>query len=296
LINLRKKKKMSKIIVFLSLAVLLTAGIITNVSASKESTPGVVVLTQDNLLILNGEVNGDSVGELIVKAKELDNKMSNGLSFSNKKPLYLYLNSPGGSVTSGLELIEALKGLGRPVHTVCAFCASMAFQLVENLDNRYVLGSGIMMSHRAAGTFSGSFGGASPSQLDQRLHLFIQMTKEMDEVTVKRTNGKQTLKSYQDAYSSELWLTGQESVAAGYADSIALVKCDKSLVGTTAHHIEFMGVPITYELDNCPINTSPLNVRIGEHAGITNEYSNTVKRLFLSGYEMKAVKALPYTF
>jgi len=281
---------MNKVLCFLSFLALLTICVITNVSASKESPDDTIVLSKKNLLVLNSEVNGDSVGALIMKAKELSDKTN------SKKPLYLYLNSPGGSVISGLELIEALKGLGRPVHTVCAFCASMAFQLVENLDNRYVLQSSIMMSHRAAGEFSGSFGGTSPSQLDQRMRLFIQITKEMDAQTVKRSKGLQTMESYQKAYANELWVTGQEAISQGYADSIVKVKCDSTLSGFTTHSINFMGLNVDYDLADCPINNSPMNVRIGDHKGVTDEYVSHVKKLFVTSYEMKANQPLPLVF
>src|SRR5665213_897857 len=186
-----KTKNKFAVGLLLTLALIL----IPRTSTSKDSGPETIVLTESNLLVLNSEVNGESVGALIVKAKDLDNKLS-GRFGSNNKPLYLYLDTPGGSVQSGLELIEALKGLGRPVHTVTAFSASMGFQIVENLNNRYILQSGILMSHRAAGQFEGSFGGTSPSQLEQRIHLYTQITKELDEQTVSRTNGKQTLESY----------------------------------------------------------------------------------------------------
>lgn len=279
----------------LSLLIAVTIVLIPNVSKSKDNGPETLVLTQDNLLVLNSEVNGESVGELITKAKELDAKASAKWG-NEKKPFYLYLNTPGGSVISGLELVEVLKGLGRPVHTITAFAASMGFQICENLDDRYILQSGILMSHRAAGGFQGSFGGTSPSQLDSRIHLFVQMTKELDEVTVKRTKGKQTLESYQKAYDSELWMTAQESISGGYADSIVRIKCDKSISGTTSHEASFLGIPITYELSNCPINTAPLKVKIGQTAGMTQEYADSIKKQFLATYEMKANTPVPLTF
>lgn len=251
-------------------------------ASTKSANQEAVVLSADNTLVLNSEVNGDSVGALIVKAKELDAKLGHG------KPLYLYLNTPGGSIQSGLELIEVLNGLGRPVHTVTVFGASMGFQIAQNLDTRYILKSGILMSHRAAGQFQGSFGGTSPSQIDERMHVFVQMTKEMDEQTVKRTNGKQTLKSYQEAYANEMWLTGQEAVAGGYADKVTNVKCDKTLGGTSKHQVEFLGMIIQYETDNCPINSSPLNVKVGGSVVFSEEYRNLVKTQFITNYELKA--------
>ena len=277
----------------LGLSALLAVALIPLVSLSKENSTDTVVLSAGDTLVLNSEVNGESVGAIIVKAKELDAKLAGPMGLNHKAPLYLYLNTPGGSIESGLQLIEALKGLGRPVHTVTYFAASMGFQIAQNLDSRYILKSGTLMSHRAAGSFEGSFGGTSPSQLDQRVHYFTQVTREMDEQTVSRTNGKQTLESYQKSYSSELWMTGAESIKGGYADQIIKVKCGKDLLGTTQHQTEFLGMPVTYELDNCPINTAPLNVKVGGTAGASQEYLNRVKTQFVAGYTMKLATPLP---
>jgi ATP-dependent Clp protease protease subunit len=285
--NLNTKRIIAGLIV---LAAVVTYPLISAGMAAKADGPQTILIDKGNLLVLNSEVNGDSVGPLIQKARELDAKLP------KSTPLYLYLNTPGGSIQSGLELIEALHGLGRKVHTISAFSASMGFQIVENLNDRYILQSGILMSHRAAGEFAGSFGGANPSQLDQRVHLWVQITKEMDQNVVERSRGKLTLESYQKAYANELWMTGQESVSQGYADEIVKVKCDKNLNGVTSHSVQFFGISIMYDLSDCPINTAPMNVRIGNTANMSEEYVNKIKQQFLSGYEMKMKTPLPMVY
>lgn len=223
-----------------------------------------VTLSKKNTLVLNSEVTAESIGALIQKARTLDAALDSELSSKlggEKKPLYLYVYTPGGDIDAGFELIDTLNGLGRPVHTVTRFAASMGFQIVENLGDRYIVKNGIMMSHRAAGQMSGFFGGRSPSQMENRQSLWLRRINEMDNQTVKRTNGKQTLASYQEAYADELWRTGSESVVEGYSDSVAAVKCDDTLNGTTKHSMNFLGIiTINYELDDCPLNNSPMNV------------------------------------
>ena len=221
------------------------------------SSRDTITLSKSNTLILNGEINAESAATVISNAKAFP---VNG--FMKRKPIYLFLNTPGGEIQTGLEIIEALNGLGRPVHTVTMFAASMGFQLVQNLGNRYVLRNGVLMSHRAQGQFSGYFGGKQGSQIDKRYGFWLDRLQEMDQQTVKRSNGKQTLESYQKAYADELWLTGQQAVAGGYADETVNVHCDDTLNGVTTHAIDFLGAKILYDIDNCPINTSPMNVRV----------------------------------
>ena len=224
-----------------------------------------IVLTSDNTIVLNDVIEGQSVAGVITKAKELD-KSGNllGKVGVSRKSIYLYVRSPGGEIQTGMEMLEALKGLNRPVDTVTAFGASMAFQTVQQLGKRYITRSGVLMSHRASGGFEGSFGGQKPSQMDSRKNFWEQRLQEMDEKTVERTNGKQTLASYQKAYADEMWVTGTQAVEQGYADEVVTVSCDESLAGVTTHSINFMGlINIDYDLDNCPLNSAPMNIRIG---------------------------------
>ena len=279
--------KTSKL-VLTALAILATLSLVPLSSLSKETTSAdTVVVSSKNMLLLNQEVTGESVAEVINKAAELDSKLPKG------KPLYLVLNTPGGSVQSGLELIEALKGLGRPINTVVMFAASMGFQICQNLDTRYILKNGILMSHRAAGEIQGQFGGPSPSQMESRYNFWLRRTVEMDEVTVARTKGKQTLKSYQEAYANELWVTGDQALAGGYADTVTKLRCDASLNGVTTHETSFLGMPVYYDLSNCPINTSPINVRIGGTIlPLSPSYSDHLKKEFLSNYVNNMTKVV----
>jgi ATP-dependent Clp protease protease subunit len=260
-------------------------------AASKNET---IVLSKDNLIVLNGEVNGENSGAVIAKAKELDAKLSGVLSKGNK-PIYLFLYTPGGSVQYGLEMIEALKGLGRPVNTITLFAASMGFQLAQSLDERLILHSGVLMSHHARGESEGEFGGLAPTQMDNRMQIWIDRIRELDEQTVKRTNGKQTYESYTKQYDHEMWLTGTKSVAQGYADKIVTIKCDKSLSGVTTHSLQIFGMTISYDLDNCPINTSPSNVHVGAPDGLVlnQDKINEIRKNFLEKYENSHKQAMP---
>lgn len=221
-------------------------------SADKPKTSE-IVLTSDNLITLRGPFTAASTGEIMEKAKQLDSKLQSGY------PIYLFLMTPGGSIQAGLQLFEFLKGLNRPVHTITMFAASMGFQTVQQLGNRYILKYGVLMSHKASGGFDGDFGGG-PSQLDSRYGLWIRRIDILDKDTVARTNGKQTLESYRAAYSNELWLNGEEAVKQGYADEVVTVKCDNSLSGSDRVEFETIFFSVLVDVPKCPINTSATRV------------------------------------
>lgn len=235
-----------------------------------------IVLSKDNIISLNDVIAGESVAEVITKAKALDNSgnLMRAMGAKNKEPIYIFLRSPGGEVQTGIEMLEALKGLNRPVDTITMFAASMAFQVAQQLGKRYIVKNGVLMSHRATGGFEGEFGGQRPNQIDSRKALWEARLDEMDQATVDRTNGKQTLASYQKAYSSELWLTGSQAVEQGYADEVVSVNCDSSLSGVTTKSVSLLGgmIQVYYDLDNCPLNSAIMNVhmKITTNKGVKN--------------------------
>lgn len=116
------------------------------------STPALsktIILTNKNTVSLSGPIDGRLVAKVFSEIQDLDTENE------NKDPIYLFLNTPGGSIQAGFELIDNTKQINRPVHTITKFSASMGFQIVQNLGDRYILGNGAMMSHEAHGGFEG---------------------------------------------------------------------------------------------------------------------------------------------
>ncbi len=211
------------------------------------------VLTKDNTLSFNGEFTPSNVAKTIKEARDLDSRTT------SQDPIYLVLNSPGGSIMAGLELIDNLSNLKRPVKTLSLFSASMGFQTVQGLGERLVTSGGTLMSHRPSGGFSGEF----PGQLDTRYAYILKKIQRMNQKVVKRTNGKQTLKSYTSLIQDEYWCDGQECVNDGFADRVVAPTCDKSLSGSkwvTVEEAVVMGIylQLKLEFENCPLNTNYL--------------------------------------
>jgi ATP-dependent Clp protease, protease subunit len=218
--------------------------------AMAQKTP-TVNLTTDNTIVLNGPVNDASVRKVQMDAKRLD------ASLDSNYPLFLILNTPGGSIQSGLELIEFLQSLNRPVHTITIFSASMGWQIAQHLNGRLIINYGVLMSHRAFGGFRGEF----PGQLDSRLEFWKRRVYEMDQVTVNRTKGKQTMESYQAAMANELWIGGQDAVEMGYADRVVRMRCSKELsnqLETVAVRTFFGSINLVFS--GCPTVTGPVGV------------------------------------
>ncbi|MFZ4411446.1 MAG: ATP-dependent Clp protease proteolytic subunit [Bacteroidales bacterium] len=208
-----------------------------------------IVLSDQNTLSLNGPVDGGSMTALMVKLQELN-------KIDTKEPIFLVLNSPGGSIYDGFDFIRFAKTSKRSIETVTIFAASMAFQIVESLGTRNVTSYSTLMSHRAAGGISGIF----PGPLDTRYAHVLSHIREQDELVVSRTKGKQTLESYSKLIQNEYWADSKKAIVDGFADKEVDISCDKSLQGSHSDFIDLGFFAVNVEFANCPLITSPISI------------------------------------
>lgn len=230
--------------------ILLTALVFVYISsASKAAELPVIVLSESNTVILRGPVTGESIAAVGNKVIELNR------SLPKDKNIILVLDTPGGSISAGNELIELIEGLPRKVVTVTIFAASMGYQIAQALDTRYILQTGTLMSHRAA---IGGLGGQVPGEANSRLNWITQAVELMEKKTSKRVG--MSLKEYKEAIRDELWLTGENAVRQNHADQVVRALCDDSLSGTEEVDINTMFGTVKATVSKCPIISGPLAI------------------------------------
>jgi ATP-dependent Clp protease protease subunit len=108
-------------------------------------------LLRERIIFLNGEVN-DTISSLVC-AQLLFLESEN-----SKKPIHLYINSPGGVVTSGLAMYDTMRYIQSPVHTLCMGTArSMgSFLLMAGEPgHRAALPNASLHLHQPLGGFQG---------------------------------------------------------------------------------------------------------------------------------------------
>lgn len=245
---------------------LLITALISVTAKATETTP-VITLTERNTLVIRNVINSQSVASLQDKA----NKLSQGLSKNEK--IYLFLDTPGGSVQSGNEMVSTLRGLPQRVDTITNFAASMGFITVQSLGTRYILPNGILMSHRAAGGAEGQI----PGELNTRVNFFTDMLDAQDAEIAKRVN--MSKKDYQKLIVNEHWVFGSKAVSTKMADKVVLARCNKVLsegrVNETVY--TFFG-PIQLVYSACPLITAPLEINFDQ---LTLNAYNDVDRVTL---------------
>ena len=133
-----------------------------------------------------------------------------------KKEIAMYINSPGGVVTSGLAIYDTMQFIRSPISTLCVGqAASMGSLLLAagKAGMRFALPNARIMLHQPSGGFQGQ-------ATDIMLHAqeILNIKKRLNEIYVKHTG--QALKKIEDALERDYFLTGEMAVEWGVVDKV----------------------------------------------------------------------------
>ncbi|MFW5761025.1 MAG: ClpP family protease [Cyclobacteriaceae bacterium] len=133
------------------------------------------------------------------------------------KEITLYINSPGGVVTSGMIIYDTIQMISSPVSTVCmGLAASMGSILLSAgaQGKRFIWPHGKVMIHQPSiGMIQGQ-----ASDLEIRAREIIK-TKEMG-AKILADNCKQTIDKVKQDFDRDYWMDAKESVEYGIVDKI----------------------------------------------------------------------------
>jgi ATP-dependent Clp protease protease subunit len=133
-----------------------------------------------------------------------------------KKEIAMYINSPGGVVTSGLAIYDTMQFIRPPVSTLCVGqAASMGSLLLAagHKDMRFALPNARIMLHQPSGGFQGQ-------ATDIMLHAqeILNLKKRLNEIYVRHTG--QPLKKIEDALERDYFLTADNAKDWGIVDKV----------------------------------------------------------------------------
>ncbi|MCG3175364.1 MAG: ATP-dependent Clp protease proteolytic subunit [Candidatus Omnitrophica bacterium] len=219
-----------------------------------------VTLEQENTILLNDSVNETSIAKLQIEFLEKHSKLP------RSKPIYLLLDTPGGSILSGAKLLDTIRASKRKVHTITIFAASMGHVLVQELGDRLILGSGILMQHRAR--LSG-ISGQLDGEFESQLGFFKSLTEQFNKNAAKRIGV--TLEEFKSSVLNEYWAFGSKAVEENHADAIADAVCGESLTGIIVEDKEVLSLlgkeKVQTTTSKCPLIQGFLDVKIN---GVSN--------------------------
>jgi ATP-dependent Clp protease protease subunit len=166
-------------------------------------------LLKDRVILLEGEVHDQMANLIVAQLLFLESEDSS-------KEIHLYINSPGGSVTAGLAILDTMQFIKCEVSTtVMGHACSMGSLLASSgtVGKRYMLPRARHMIHQVS---SGTRGTA----IDMKIALeeTLRLNKMLTEIYVQNTG-----KSYEElerAMSRDCYMDAGESVAYGLADRV----------------------------------------------------------------------------
>ena len=166
-------------------------------------------LLRDRIIILNDEVNQYTAGLIVAQMLYLESE-------NPDRDILFYVNSPGGSVTDGLAILDTMQFIKCDVSTVVMGSACSMGSLLASSGTpgkRLMLPHARHMIHQVS---SGSRGTA----LDMKIQLeeTLRLNKMLTEIYVKNT-GK-TYEQLEKDMSRDFFMDVQESIAYGLADQI----------------------------------------------------------------------------
>jgi ATP-dependent Clp protease, protease subunit len=133
-----------------------------------------------------------------------------------KKEISMYINSPGGIVTSGMAIYDTMQFIRSPIATLCiGQAASMGSLLLcaGTSGMRYALPNARIMVHQPSGGFQGQ-------ATDIMLHAqeILNLKRRLNEIYVKHTG--QPLKKIEDALERDMFLTSEMAKEFGLIDKV----------------------------------------------------------------------------
>lgn len=166
-------------------------------------------LLKSRIIMLGEDVRDDNANDICAKMLILSAE-------DPEKDIYLYINSPGGSVTAGTAIYDTMNFIPNDVVTVAiGMAASMGQFLLSagTKGKRYITPNARVLLHQP----SGGFGGTS-SDIQTQAKLIIDMKHTLARITAENT-GK-TVEQVNADGDRDRWFTAEEALEYGFVDHI----------------------------------------------------------------------------
>lgn len=166
-------------------------------------------MLKDRIIFLTGPVDDAMAMSITAQLLFLESE-------NPKKEIYMYINSPGGVVTSGMAIYDTMQYIKSPVSTVCmGQAASMGSLLLcaGHPDMRIALPNARIMVHQPSGGFQGQ-----ASDIQRHAADILALKKRLNEVYVKHTGKKYA--EIERTLDRDFFMTADEAKEFGIVDHV----------------------------------------------------------------------------
>lgn len=171
------------------------------------------MLLKERIIMLSDEVNDVTASLVVAQMLYLD-------SVDPDKDIQLYINSPGGSITSGFAIYDTMQHVKADVQTICVgLAASMgAFLLASGAKGkRFALSNSEIMIHQPLG---GSQGQATDIKI--RTEWLLKIKNKLNNILSEKTG--QPLDKIERDVERDYFMSAEEAKAYGLVDEIMIRK------------------------------------------------------------------------
>ncbi|CAG5115425.1 unnamed protein product [Candidula unifasciata] len=137
-------------------------------------------------------------------------------SESSKKPIHMYINSPGGSVTAGLGIYDTMQYVQPPIATWCVgqACSMASLLLCSGAPGlRHSLPNSRVMIHQPSGQASGQ-----ATDIQIQAEEILKLKKQINRLYVKHTN--QPIDTIEKSMERDRFMSPQEALDFGLIDTV----------------------------------------------------------------------------
>ena len=173
-------------------------------------------LLKDRIIMLSGEINDQMANSIIAQLLFLDAQ-------DNTKDISLYINSPGGVITSGLAIMDTMNFIKSDVSTIAiGMAASMASILLTSgtKGKRFALPNSTVLIHQPLGGAQGQ-----QTEIEIAAQEILKTRKRLNHILAD--NSGQTFEKLQKDTDRDNYMTAQEAKDYGLIDEIMTNKADK---------------------------------------------------------------------
>jgi ATP-dependent Clp protease protease subunit len=166
-------------------------------------------LLKERIIWLGDDVRDDNANDICAKMLLL-------AADDAEKDIFLYINSPGGSITAGMAIYDTMQYVPNDIVTVgIGMCASMGQFLLSSgaKGKRYATPNTRVLLHQPHGGFGGT-----ASDIQTQAELILSMKRQLASLTAEQT-GK-TVEQIMADGDRDRWFTAQEALEYGFIDHI----------------------------------------------------------------------------
>ena len=166
-------------------------------------------LLKDRIIMLSGEINDVTANLVVAQLLFLESE-------DPDKDIYLYINSPGGSITSGMAIFDTMNFIKPDVATICVgMAASMgAFLLTAGAKGkRFALPNSEIMIHQPLGGYQGQ-----ATDIEIHARRILQIKDKMNRIMAEQTG--QPLDVIKNDVERDNFMGAEAAIAYGLIDSI----------------------------------------------------------------------------